>query len=246
MQYYRFVIIMLIVVCVFGYVHAEDFSINQTSLNLVERIARIEEGQKAIVTEMRARFKAVDERFEMLEKSIEKRFESIEKRFESIDKRFEMMEKNWDKRFESLTRELNQRFENVDKRIDYLVSQNASQANMFFAMFTAIIALFAYVIWDRKTAFNKAFSEATKYFDQIFQSYIEKIGRSEPITTGRSEPIADTKKESTNDCAFSSTTIAEQLIKEGFTIPTSMREKIRDVFDFFNQFPEMRPVLRTA
>jgi hypothetical protein len=47
---------------------------------IIERLTRLEEGQKAILREM-------DKRFE----SIDKRFESIDKRFESIDKRFDQM-----------------------------------------------------------------------------------------------------------------------------------------------------------
>jgi hypothetical protein len=242
MQHHRFIIVLLIVFCIDGYVYAEDFSITQTSLNLVERIARIEEGQKAIVTEMRARFKAVDERFEMLEKSIDKRFEAIDKRFESIDKRFESLEKNWDKRFESLTREINQRFVNVDKRIDLLVNQNESQTNMLLAMFTAIIGLIAatigliaYVVWDRKTVLNKSLSETRKYVDHFF---LEKAVMPEPLPENEKDPSIEN--------AFNNTKTADQLIKEGYTIPNVMQDKIQDVFNFLKQFPEMQPVLRAA
>jgi DNA repair exonuclease SbcCD ATPase subunit len=277
MQHHRFITVLLIVFCIAGYVYAEDFSITQTSLNLVERIARIEEGQKAIVNEMRARFKAVDERFEMLEKSIDKRFESIDKRFDSLEtrfesidkrfesidkrfesletrfesidkrfdsleKRFESLEKNWEKRFESLTREINQRFVNVDKRIDLLVNQNESQTNMLLAMFTAIIGLIAatigliaYVVWDRKTVLNKSLSETRKYVDHFF---LEKAGMPEPIPEKKTEPSIE------NAC--NNTKTADQLIKEGYTIPNVMQEKIQDVFNFLKQFPEMQTVLRAA
>jgi Flp pilus assembly protein TadB len=47
---------------------------------IVERLTRLEEGQKNILRE-------IDKRFE----SIDKRFESIDKRFESIDKRFDQL-----------------------------------------------------------------------------------------------------------------------------------------------------------
>ena len=54
---------------------------------IIERLTRLEEGQKAILREMDKRFEAIDKRFE----SIDKKFESIDKRFESIDKRFDQM-----------------------------------------------------------------------------------------------------------------------------------------------------------
>ena len=47
---------------------------------IVERLTKLEEGQKAILRE-------IDKRFE----SMDKRFESIDKRFESIDKRFDQL-----------------------------------------------------------------------------------------------------------------------------------------------------------
>ena len=47
---------------------------------IVERLTRLEEGQKAILREM-------DKRFE----SMDRRFESMDKRFESMDKRFDQL-----------------------------------------------------------------------------------------------------------------------------------------------------------
>ena len=58
-----------------------------TDREIIERLTRLEEGQKAILREMDKRFESIDKRFE----SIDKRFESIDKRFESIDKRFDQI-----------------------------------------------------------------------------------------------------------------------------------------------------------
>ena len=51
---------------------------------IVERLTRLEEGQKSILREM------------------DKRFEAMGKRFEAMDSRFVSMEKNLDSRFETL------------------------------------------------------------------------------------------------------------------------------------------------
>ena len=51
-----------------------------TDREIVERLTRLEEGQKAILREM-------DKRFE----SMDRRFESMDKRFESMDKRFDQL-----------------------------------------------------------------------------------------------------------------------------------------------------------
>lgn len=47
---------------------------------IVERLTRLEEGQKAILREMDKRFESIDNRFEL----IDNRFESIDKRFDQL------------------------------------------------------------------------------------------------------------------------------------------------------------------
>ncbi len=51
-----------------------------TDKEIIERLTRIEEGQKAILREMDKRFEGVDKRFE----GVDKRFEMIEKRFDQM------------------------------------------------------------------------------------------------------------------------------------------------------------------
>ena len=58
-----------------------------TDKEIIERLTRLEEGQKSILREMDKRFEAMDKRFE----AINKRFESIDKRFEAIDRRFDQL-----------------------------------------------------------------------------------------------------------------------------------------------------------
>ena len=131
-------------------------NIPQINLNIVDRLARLEEGQKAIIIEMRTRFE-----------STEKRFEAINKRFEAIDKRFE-----------SIIREMNHRFESVDKRIDQLANQInhlANQVNqignyiiaLIGMIITIFLAIIGYAIWERKTQKEKTQEKPKKLiFDQ--------------------------------------------------------------------------------
>jgi outer membrane murein-binding lipoprotein Lpp len=51
-----------------------------TDREIIERLNRLEEGQKALRNEIQVHFESID-----------KRFESIDKRFESIDKRFDQL-----------------------------------------------------------------------------------------------------------------------------------------------------------
>jgi septation ring formation regulator EzrA len=111
------------------FVYAIEKAPRISDKEIIERLTRLEEGQKAILREMDKRFEFMDKRFE----SIDKRFESMDKRFESIDKRFESMDK---------------RFESIDKRFDQMI-------NIFIAIvasFSAIVAVtIGFAIWDRRT-----------------------------------------------------------------------------------------------
>ncbi|KPA13085.1 conserved hypothetical protein, secreted [Candidatus Magnetomorum sp. HK-1] len=129
-----------------------NLQLYKTNIKIIETLARLEEGQKSIINEMRTQFKAVDERFESVDKRFEsltremdKRFESLmremnkrfeaadkrfeyltremNKRFEAVDKRFESLTREMNERFESLTREMNERFEAVDKRFESLTRE---------------------------------------------------------------------------------------------------------------------------
>ena len=58
-----------------------------TDKEIIERLTRLEEGQKSILREIDKRFEAIDKRFE----AIDKRFETIDRRFEAIDRRFDQL-----------------------------------------------------------------------------------------------------------------------------------------------------------
>jgi chaperonin cofactor prefoldin len=222
-----------------GLVFAEEITTYQANLNIVERLARFEEGQKAIVTEMRTRFEAIDNRFEMLIKNIDKRFEAvdhrfemliknIDKRFEAIDNRFEMLEKSIDKRFdaidnrfEMLEKSIDKRFDSIDKRFDAMSNQMTTLFMLFSAIIAAIIALIAYIIWDRKT---------------VMASHEKKYHAPEQVEKMESEPAIVLDSQNTNN--------ANQKIVDGFKIPKSIQDDLRNVVNYMNQFPEMRPILQ--
>jgi len=103
-----------------------------TDREIIESLAEIKATQIAILQ----RFGQVDKQFEQ----VDKQFEQVDKRFEQVDKRFEQV----DKRFE----QVNKRFEQVDKRFD---ETNASNRMFHGFIISILIALFGYIIWDRRT-----------------------------------------------------------------------------------------------
>ena len=234
MRYHRIFTGIIIVFCLLNITHflfAEDVSIHQANLNFVERITRFEEGQKAIVNEMRTRFEAVDKRFEILEKSIDKRFESIDQRFELVDKRFDSLVREMNQRFESIEK----RFESFEKRLSSLENQMTSMSTFIFTMLSAVIALIVgligFIVWDRKSVFEK--------MEKLFQSHVETYHAPQPAVI--KEKVVHVAGDDTQN-----PDIVDQLTNEGYQLSKNMQEKIRDVFKFFNEIPEMRPNLQTV
>jgi len=120
---------------------------------IIERLARIEEGQKSIINEMRTRFEAVDQRF----LAVDQRFLAIDKRFDAVDQRFE-----------SVLREMNERFEAMDKRIDQLNIYFLAMIGIFISMFLAIMG---YAIWDRRTFIEKIREETLQVIKENQREY---------------------------------------------------------------------------
>jgi len=137
---------------------AVDVAPRITDREIVERLTRLEEGQKAILQ----RFDAIDKRFD----AIDKRFESIDKRFESIDKRFESI----DKRFESIDKQ----FERIDSRIEKMGHIMMWGFGLLFTtMIGTTIGMIGFVLWDRRTALAPAIRESKDLREK--EERLEKI-----------------------------------------------------------------------
>ena len=130
-----------------------------TDKEIIERLTRLEEGQKSILREMDKRFEAIDRRFE----AIDRRFEAIDKRFEAIDKRFEAIDR---------------RFEAIDRRFDQLNNLIIG----IIGAFSAIVAVtIGFAIWDRRSMirpFEDKVEELRKT-DQKFLEILKTLARED-------------------------------------------------------------------
>lgn len=84
---------MVVILLLSQFLMGVEVSPKISDREIVERLARLEERQKALEkriedlrSEMIARFEGVDERFE----AVDKRFDAVDKRFDSIEKRFDI------------------------------------------------------------------------------------------------------------------------------------------------------------
>jgi len=104
-----------------------------TDKEIVERLTKLEEGQRALRAEMNRRFE-----------DINKRFEDMNKRFEDMNERFE---------------DINERFDLLNKRISDLVHTTNTMMVVFGGL---VVAMMGLVFWDRKTLIEKAKESAVK------------------------------------------------------------------------------------
>ena len=87
---------------------------------------------------------ATKDDIKMLIHQMDKRFEQVDKRFEQSDKQLEMMKE-----------QMNKRFEQVDKRFE-----ESHQLSM--TIIYIIIALFGFIIWDRRSMMSATKKEIIK------------------------------------------------------------------------------------
>jgi exonuclease VII large subunit len=126
---------------------------------IIESLAELKAGQKALEARMDQRFDAfqrqiderfgaVDQRFDAFQRRIEESFEAVHQRFDAfqqqIDQRFEAV----DQRFEAV----DQRFEAVDQRFTSIDQQLDQIWNLMLVIIAGIFGLIGYIVWDRKTA----------------------------------------------------------------------------------------------
>ncbi len=112
---YLLALILFCFVCP-RYALAVDIAPRISDREIVERLSRLEEGQKRLEVRFDAKFESVDKRFDAVDKRFDDLRSEMNSRFDSVDKRFDSA----DKRFDGLRSEMNSRFESVDKRIDLL------------------------------------------------------------------------------------------------------------------------------
>ena len=99
------------------------------TVQIVERLTRLEgailSGQELMRSEFRAQRELMEQRFTAVQKqmderfaAVDRRFEAVDQRFESVQKQFELVQKQMDERFTAVLREIQVRAAASDKRFD--------------------------------------------------------------------------------------------------------------------------------
>jgi DNA repair exonuclease SbcCD ATPase subunit len=123
--------------------YGQDVSIS--SREIVERLTRLEEGQKALLQRLEDSEKMLHQRIDAVQQRLEDGLAVVNQRFEAVNQRFEAINQRFDA--------INQRFDTTDKRISEL---REFLLWGFGVTFAGIFALVGFVLWDRRTALTPA------------------------------------------------------------------------------------------
>jgi len=91
---------------------------------IIESLAELKAGQKALEEKMDLRFTAMQEQ-------IDQRFIAVDQRFTAVDQRFTAIQEQMDQRFEA-----------VDRRLDFI-------QQLMLVTIAGIFGLIGFIVWDR-------------------------------------------------------------------------------------------------
>ncbi len=143
------ILLLLTSVLVAMPVAAVDVAPRISDREIIESLAELKAGQKALEEKMDLRFNAmqeqIDQRFTAIQEQMDQRFTAVDQRFTAVDQRFTAvdqhftaMQKQIDQRFIAV----DQRFEAIDRRLDFI-------QQLMLVTIAGIFGLIGFIIWDR-------------------------------------------------------------------------------------------------
>lgn len=143
------ILLLLTSVLVAMPVAAVDVAPRISDREIIESLAELKAGQKALEEKMDLRFNAIqeqidqrftaiDQRFTAMQEQIDQRFTAVDQRFTAVDQHFTAMQKQIDQRFIAV----DQRFEAIDRRLDFI-------QQLMLVTIAGIFGLIGFIIWDR-------------------------------------------------------------------------------------------------
>lgn len=143
------ILLLLTSVLVAMPVAAVDIAPRISDREIIESLAELKAGQKALEEKIDLRFNAmqeqIDQRFAAIQEQMDQRFTAVDQRFTAVDQRFTAvdqhftaMQKQIDQRFIAV----DQRFEAIDRRLDFI-------QQLMLVTIAGIFGLIGFIIWDR-------------------------------------------------------------------------------------------------
>ena len=116
---------------------------------IIERLTRLEEGQKALFELLSVINKRIDD--------TNKRIDDVNKRINEVKEELNKRIDDTNKRIDEMKEELNKRIDDTNKRIDKLIDILIGITAVFGGL---VVAMMGLVFWDRKTLIEKASERA--------------------------------------------------------------------------------------
>lgn len=136
------ILLLLTSVLVAMPVAAVDIAPRISDREIIESLAELKAGQKALEEKIDLRFNAmqeqIDQRFAAIQEQMDQRFTAVDQRFTAVDQHFTAMQKQIDQRFIAV----DQRFEAIDRRLDFI-------QQLMLVTIAGIFGLIGFIIWDR-------------------------------------------------------------------------------------------------
>lgn len=143
------ILLLLTSVLVAMPVAAVDVAPRISDREIIESLAELKAGQKALEEKIDLRFNAmqeqIDQRFAAIQEQMDQRFTAadqrftvVDQRFTAVDQHFTAMQKQIDQRFIAV----DQRFEAIDRRLDFI-------QQLMLVTIAGIFGLIGFIIWDR-------------------------------------------------------------------------------------------------
>ncbi len=127
---------------------AVDVAPRISDREIIESLAEIKAGQKALEDKMDVRFtamqKQMDTRFTAMQEQMDMRFTAMQ---EQMDMRFAAIQEQIDQRFISMDHRftsIDQRFASIDQRFEFL-------QQLMLVMIAGVFGLIGFIVWDRYT-----------------------------------------------------------------------------------------------
>lgn len=120
---------------------AVDVAPRISDREIIESLAELKAGQKALEEKMDLRFNVVDQRFD----AVGQRFDAVGQRFDDVDQRFKSVGQRFttvDQRFDTIQEQIDQRFQAVDQRLDFI-------QQLMLVTIAGIFGLIGFIMWDR-------------------------------------------------------------------------------------------------
>ncbi|MBI3798922.1 MAG: hypothetical protein HY268_18400 [Deltaproteobacteria bacterium] len=186
---FRLRVFVLLALWVFpSYVFAREQEVTITSREVVERLTRLEEGQKALTKRLEEVNTTLNKRIDDLRAEMNQRFDDVSQRFVGVNQRFDDVNRRFDdvnNRFAGV----NQRFDDVNNRFNDIMTLLQIIISTLVALVLAIAGA-GFVMWRKILTVDAAVQ--TKFgLDQAVKEQVLHLEQEIGFVKGKLQELSE-------------------------------------------------------